>query len=54
MSECLPPAASMCRNATFRKIKNDRKTDRVIVEVDKVRKAEFLEAIKRSGARVVK
>jgi hypothetical protein len=30
------------------------KTERVVVEVEKARKTEFLEAIKRVGAKVVK
>jgi|JI9StandDraft_1071089.scaffolds.fasta_scaffold144705_1 hypothetical protein len=38
----------------FTRWRKSQKTERVVVEVDKARKTEFLEAIKRSGARVVK
>ncbi len=38
----------------FTRWRKSQKTERVIVEVEKARKTEFLEAIKRVGARVVK
>ena len=38
----------------FTRWRESQKTERVVVEVEKARKTEFLEAIKRAGAKVVK
>ena len=38
----------------FTRWRKSQKTESVVVEVDKARKTEFLEAIKRVGAKVVK
>lgn len=38
----------------FTRWRKSQKTERVVVEVEKARKTEFLEAIKRVGAKVVK
>ena len=48
----IPIAISM--ETHFARWRKSQKTERVIVEVDKERKEELLEAIKRVGARVVK